>query len=312
MDVVCAGILVTDVVAKPVVKFPEEGKLELVKEMRLHLGGCASNTAVDLAKLGVSTGVIGKIGRDAFGNFLIKTMQSNGLNMGGIKKDDKLNTSVTMVFVLPDGERSFIHYLGSNSTFCEKDMDYKFIKKAKIFYMAGFFLLPALEGKPIGNILKKVKQMGMTTVLDTAWDSRGNWYRAIKFAFPYTDFFLPSYEEARMISKESNPQKIGEFFLDEGVKIVGIKMGAKGSFLKTKNFEKYIPPFKINQVDATGAGDAFVAGFLAGLVKKWELEKCAELANAVGALATTGVGTTAGVKSMKETLKFIASQRKKS
>lgn len=305
MDVVCAGILVADVVARPVKKFPEMGKLELAPEMGLHLGGCASNTGIDLAKLGISTGIIGKVGKDGFGDFLINEMRKYGLDTKGVKRDVELNTSGTMVFVLPDGERSFIHYIGANSKFTEKDIDYNLVKKAKIFYVAGFFLLPALEGKPIGRILKKVKQMGVTTALDTAWDSRGVWYKAIKFAFPYVDYFLPSIEEAKMISGRNTPDQICKFFLDKGVEIVGLKMGSRGSYLKTKDVAMEIPPFKVKPVDATGAGDAFVAGFLAGLVKNLSLKKCAQLANAVGALATTGVGATSGVKTMAETSKFM-------
>jgi len=309
MNVCCMGILVADIVARPVDKFPEEGKLELVKEMGLHIGGCATNTSTDLAKLGISTGVIGKVGRDGFGDFVIKQMSNCGLNIGGVKRDAKLNTSGTMVFVLPDGERSFIHYFGANSTLDDKDVDYSFVKKARIFHVAGFFLLPALEGKPIANIFRKVKQMGITTSFDTAWDSRGRWLKAIKLAFPYVDFFLPSIEEAKKISGKENPDKIGQFFLDRGVKVVALKMGPAGSYLKTKNISMKIAPFKVKTVDGTGAGDAFVAGFLAGLVKKWPLEKCAEFANAVGALAATKVGATSGVRTTEETLKFIKTRR---
>jgi sugar/nucleoside kinase (ribokinase family) len=305
MDVICMGILVADVAARPVNKFPDKGKLELVKEMGLHVGGCAANTGTDLAKLGISTGIIGKVGKDGFGDFLIEEVSKAGIDTKGVKRDSYTNTSATMVIVLPDGERSFIHYLGANATMSEKNVDYKFVKKAGIFYVAGFFLLPALEGKPIARILQRVKQMGITIAFDTAWDSRGRWYKAIKYAFPYMDYFLPSFEEAKMISGESHPDKIGQFFLDKGVKVVALKMGSDGSYLKTKNMAIKIPPFKVKPVDANGAGDAFVAGFLAGLVKKWTLEKCVKFANAVGALATTKVGATAGVKTMKETLKFM-------
>ncbi|OIN96371.1 hypothetical protein AUJ66_06470 [Candidatus Desantisbacteria bacterium CG1_02_38_46] len=303
------GILVADVVARPVDKFPQRGRLELSDEMGLHVGGCASNTGIDLAKLGISTGVIGKVGKDGFGDFLIEQMHKFGLDTKGVKRDMRFNTSGTMVFVSSDGERTFIHYLGANSTLIDTDVDYSLVKKAKIFHIAGFFLLPSLEGKPIARIFKKVKQMGITTTLDTAWDSRGRWFKAIKFAFPYVDFFLPSIEEAKMISQEKDPDRIGQFFLDRGVNVVALKMGPAGSYLKTKDISMRVPPFKIVPVDGTGAGDAFVAGFLAGLVKKWPLEKCAEFANAVGALAAIKVGATAGVRTMRETLKFMKTKR---
>ncbi|PIV57410.1 carbohydrate kinase [Candidatus Desantisbacteria bacterium CG02_land_8_20_14_3_00_49_13] len=305
MDVVCCGIIVADVVARPVRKFPQRGKLELSDEMGLFVGGCATNTAIDLAKLGISTGVMGKVGKDGFGDFVISEMRRHGLNIRGVKRDPGLNTSGTMVFVLPDGERSFIHYFGANSTFGEKDVDYNFIKGAKIFNVAGFFLLPAMEGKPIANVFRKVKQMGITTTFDTAWDSRGRWLKAIKHAFPYVDVFLPSLAEAKMISGESEPDRICRFFLDRGVKTVGLKMGPKGSYLKTKDIKMYVPPYKVKSIDGTGAGDAFVSGFLAGMVRNWPFEKCIKLANAVGALATTKVGATSGVSSMRDALEIM-------
>lgn len=309
MDIVCMGIIVADVVARPVKKFPEKGKLELTEEMSLHIGGCASNTAIDLAKLGISTGIIGKVGNDGFGDFVLKEMHKHGVNIKGVKRDVKSNTSGTMVFVLPDGERSFIHYFGANSTLSNRDIDYNFIKGAKIFNLGGFFLLPGLEGRPVANIFRKVKQMGITTSLDTAWDSRGRWLKAIKYAFPYVDLFLPSIAEASMISGEENPDSICQFFLDRGVKVVALKMGSRGSYLKTRDMKMFIPPFKVKAIDGTGAGDAFVAGFLAGMVKGFSLEECARFANAVGALATTKIGATSGVISMKETLRFMKQDR---
>lgn len=127
-----------------------------------------------------------------FGDFLIEEMNKIGIDTRGVKRDPDINTSGTMVFVLPDGERSFIHYFGANATLDEKDVNYDFIKKARIFYVAGFsFFLHSRENQ-LEEYLKKVKQMGITTAFDTAWDSRGRWFEAIKFAFPYVDYFLPN------------------------------------------------------------------------------------------------------------------------
>ncbi len=101
MDVLCLGILVADVVAKPIEEMPGKGKLQLVDAMELHTGGCASNTGYALSKLGISTGLMGKVGTDGFGDFVVNYMRDSGLDIRGIKRTSSVNTSGTMVRVSP-------------------------------------------------------------------------------------------------------------------------------------------------------------------------------------------------------------------
>jgi sugar/nucleoside kinase (ribokinase family) len=82
-------------------------------------------------------------------------------------------------------------------------------------------------------------------------------------------------------------------------------MGSKGSYVRAKNEEVYVPRYQVTPVDAVGAGDAFAAGFITGLLKGWDLEMTAKFANAVGALCVTAIGATTGVRSLEETLKFM-------
>ncbi|MEA3421800.1 MAG: carbohydrate kinase family protein, partial [Acidobacteriota bacterium] len=105
---------------------------------------------------------------------------------------------------------------------------------------------------------------------------------------------------------KKSPEEITSFLLKYGIKIVGLKMGKKGCFL-CKQGEKgtYIPAFPVKAVDTTGAGDAWVAGFLTGFIKGWPLEKIGSFANGVGALSTLSFGAVGGVKSIEETLKFM-------
>src|SRR5436190_5295315 len=114
-EVVCLGILVADVVGKPVDNWPERGKLNLVDRMELHTGGCATNTGIALAKIGIDTAVIGKVGDDGFGDFMVSQLQKYGIQAEGVVRDKETATSATMVMVHSDGERSFIHYIGANA-----------------------------------------------------------------------------------------------------------------------------------------------------------------------------------------------------
>jgi len=305
MDVLCLGIFVADIVAKPIEDMPGKGKLALVDTMELHTGGCASNTGYALNKLGISTGLMGKVGTDGFGDFFVNYMRNAGLDIRGIKYSITANTSATMVMVSADGERTFFHYLGANAELNYNDVDFNIVKEAKILHIAGSFLMPSFDGEPASRVLKQAREWGITTSLDTAWDSKGNWLNVLEPCLQHLDIFMPSIEEARMITGKEDPSEIAEFLLSYGIKTVALKMGERGSYVRTPDWELYLPVYKVETVDATGAGDAFAAGFLAGVAKGWSYKDAARLGNAVGACCVTAIGSSAGIKNMDETLEFM-------
>ena len=305
MDVLCLGIFVADIVAKPIEDMPGKGKLALVDTMELHTGGCASNTGYALNKLGISTGLMGKVGTDGFGDFFVNYMRNAGLDIRGIKYSITANTSATMVMVSADGERTFFHYLGANAELNYNDVDFNIVKEAKILHIAGSFLMPSFDGEPASRVLKQAREWGITTSLDTAWDSKGNWLNVLEPCLQHLDIFMPSIEEARMITGKEDPSEIAEFLLSYGIKTVALKMGERGSYIRTPDWELYLPVYKVKTFDATGAGDAFAAGFLAGVAKGWNYKDAARLGNAVGACCVTAIGSSAGIKNMDETLEFM-------
>lgn len=306
IDVVCLGIMVADVMAKTIEKIPGPGKLEIFDQMELHPGGCATNTSIGLSKLGIKTRAIGKVGKDIFGNFLIKVLEKHNVDTSGIAYSQKRGTSFSFAMINREGERSFLHYTGADEDLHLKDINFKLIKDARILHIAGFNLMPGFDGEPIAKVLKRAKKDGITTSLDTAWNSRvKNWKEIIKPSLPYLDIALPSIEEAKMFTGKEEKEEIADFLLKFGVKIVGLKMGERGCYIKTKKEEFWIPSYPVKAIDTSGAGDAFVAGFLAGIIKGWNLQKTGKFANAVGALCVQAIGCTTGVKNMDETLAFM-------
>jgi sugar/nucleoside kinase (ribokinase family) len=305
-DVLCLGIMVADLVARPLVEMPARGRLTLVDQMELHTGGCAVNAGSGLAKMGMSVGVMGKVGTDGLGDFIISQLEKRGIDTRGVRRDAVANTSGTMVMVEPDGERRFVHYIGANAAFKIEDVNWDLIKDARILHVAGSLVLPGIDGEPTAEILRRSKEMGVITSLDTVWDAKGRWMSLIAPCLPYVDYFLPSLEEARQMTPgRETPAEIAELFLSYGVKVVGLKMGEKGCYIRTADQELQLPVYDVQTIDATGAGDAFVAGFLAGVIKGWDLERTALLANAVGALCVTAIGTIAGFRTWEETLEFM-------
>lgn len=310
MDVLSLGIYVVDVLGRPIDQFPEKGKLALFEELEIHTGGCANNTAIALARLGISAGAMGKVGGDAFGDLILQTLADNDVDTVGMRQDANSSTSFTFVAVASDGERTFYHYIGANGELCEVDLNWEIIKRAKILHIAGALVMPRFDGAPMANVLREAKALGITTSLDTAYDATGKWMEILEPCLPYVDMFMPSIVEAQYLTGLSEHREITQFLRNNyGIHTIIIKMGENGSYASTPEAEHFAPAYPVNAVDATGAGDAYVAGFLAGTLMDWDLKSTAELASATGAACVTAIGTTAGIQNLEETLKIVASHR---
>jgi len=314
IDVACIGILVADVIAKPVDSIPKPGLLERIDSIAIYSGGCAMSAGIDMSKIGLRTAVLGKVGNDSFGSFLCGELEKYNVETAGIAIDRNIQSSASVVISASNGERSFLHVVGANGTFCYDDINWDIIEDSRIVFVAGTMLMDAFDGADCARVLKKCKEMGKTTVLDTAWDSKGRWMNVLKPCMPYIDVFMPSIDEAiELAGGEKDPAKIADIFFDLGVRQVVIKLGSQGCYLReTKEAEGVvIPCFKVKAVDTTGAGDSFCAGFLSGMAKGLSFTECGRFANAVGAHCVQAMGASTGIRSYEEIQEFIRKQEKK-
>ena len=307
----CIGVICTDVIVRHVNELPEKGKLMPVNSISLQSGGCANNMAIDLKVMGVDVSLLGVIGNDGFGQYLKTNYSKYGVNTDGLKMLDGVDTSSSIVISSSDGERSFWHCFGSNAALKDSDIDFDIVKSLDIISVMGTNLMPKFDGEPTAKVLKRCKEMGKITTLDNAWDASGRWLKLVEPALPYIDYYMPSIEEASLIAGKTEVEDICDFFLDKGVKTAIIKMGDKGSYIKNKDINEFLPSYKVKAVDTNGAGDSFCAGFVCGLANDWDLEKCAKFGNAVGALMVMSVGATGGAKPMAEVLQFLNERESK-
>ena len=170
--------------------------------------------------------------------------------------------------------------------------------------------MPSFDGKPMANVLRTAKTLGITTSLDTAYDATGKWMEVLEPCLPYVDIFMPSIVEAQHLTGLSDYKEISQFLRgDYGINTIVIKMGEDGSYATTPEREHFAPSYPVDVVDATGAGDAYAAGFLAGTLMGWDLKATAELASATGAACVTAIGTTAGIQNLEEILKISDQHR---
>ena len=304
-DVACLGIMVADALGRPIDTIPDKARLQLFDEMELHTGGCAVNTGIALAKLGMSVSIVGKVGEDGFGDFLVNEITKHGGDTAGVVRDKAASTSFTFIMIASDGERRFLHTMGANATFCIDDVNMDIVKRAKLLHVAGSYLMSTFDGEQTAEVLKQAKAAGVTTSLDTAFNDRTkDWSGMMAPSLPHLDYFLPSIEEAERISGQSKPADMARFFRDKGCKVAGIKCGREGCYVLSDDVEVAFPIYKVDTVDCSGAGDSWVAGFLTGVLKGWPLDRAAQFGNATAAHCVQAIGCTAGVKSLDEILAF--------
>ena len=310
-DVTCVGIITADVLVRPVEKLPEKGLLGAVDRIELQAGGCAANAAIALARLGIKTGLIAKTGTDSFSRFVLSEISGNKVDVSGIFQDQHVQTSASVVPISRDGERTVLHCFGANAEFTYNDINYELIKASKILFIAGTFLLPAFDGAGATCLLKKASRDKILCCLDTAWDPSGKWMDTLGDCLPYLDWFMPSYDEAVMLSGEKSPEMIAQTFINRGVKNVIIKMGADGCYVKpNEGSGMMVPAFTgIPVVDTSGAGDSFCAGFLAGLTRGRSVLESINFGHAVGAHCVMKMGTTTGIPSFEKIEEFIRGQK---
>jgi len=305
MDVICLGLITCDITAKPVTPDVMQKDLSMVDSVNMSNGGDALNVAINFSIIGGSSGIIGKIGNDEFGRFLLKTAEKKKVDTRGVKVVDGVGTAICIVLVQPDGERNFAYYNGAGGLLSENDIDYGIIKEAKILAIGGACLLPGLDGWGLANVLRRAQELGVKTAVDVSGDLDMASIEKLEYSLPYVDIFIPSYNQACYLTGGNEPGEISVKLHKLGVKLIVVKMGKDGCFISSQEGIVHIPAYDVKVVDTTGAGDSFVSGFLTGYSRGWPLYDCGRFANAAGAICVQEIGTTVGMKPFGEILKFI-------
>lgn len=303
MDVLCAGIVVADAIASPVDHIPEPGVVNLVDSVQLATGGCALSTATALARLGVRTAVCGRVGRDLLGRVLLEEAASRGLDTHGLHPCDEL-TSASLVLDRSDGERTFLHNPGASGALTSEDVERAVERtRPRLLHIGGALVMPALDGEPLAEALAAARAAGIATSLDPVHDATGRWDR-LHAALPHLDAICPNLTEARGITGRHTPAECAAWLRAGGVEKVAIKLGRDGAYALDEASAEHVPPFAVRAKDETGAGDAFAAGLIYGLLRNWPLRRAVRLGNAVGALSTTAVGATTALPDLQTALGF--------
>ena len=314
IQVYCSGNIVADVQAKPLTQLLPTDQVAIVDEIELILGGNASNAATCLARVGVATAVIGRIGADFFGQFVRNTLAEGGVDTTMMRTDPTAKTAATVAAIDPEGKRRCAHVPGATTNFTGADFDWSLIEQnlarrqgnePVFLHFSSFFLLPGFDGQSTAAVLQQARRLALRTSLDVCWDPHGRWATDLLPCLPYCDFVFPNETEAHQITGCQTPDDMAQWFIDHGAKAAVIKLGPEGCLVKSATERIRIPGFAVDVVDATGAGDAFAGGFLAGQVWQWDLERTARFACALAAISVTGFGVTQALRSKEQVLALM-------
>jgi len=303
------GILVADHLCDPIERLPEAGQLVLCERLPLSIGGCASNAAVDLARLGVSVSVAGCVGRDAFGRFVLDSLQAAGVDVRDVRQLDGVETSGTLILNVRGQDRRFIHAFGANAHLRAEHIPIDRVRAGKVFYVGGYLLMPSLEPDGLAALFRQARAAGVKTVLDVVLPDPGDHWSKLAGVLAETDVFLPNQDEAASITGHSDPVQQAERFLAAGVRTVVITCGAQGSVLVSDNERLRAPAYPVEYRGGTGSGDAFDAGFIAGMIAGEDAAGCLRWGSAVGASCVRSVSATDSVFTRAEAEAFMREHR---
>jgi len=308
VDVVCLGILVADIFGNPIACLPAAGELALLDRYLLSVGGCAANTAADLRRLGRTTSVLGKVGNDLFGQFVLQDLQRLGVETSFIRRSETHPTSCTFIVNVRGQDRRYIHCFGANADFSIGDIDVGVLDGARGLYVGGYLAMPAFRPEHLVGLFQGAKQRGLITALDVVIPAGApSPLEDIRQALLYTDLFLPNKDEAHALTGRSDPREQAEIlarFNPQGT--IVITQGGGGALARRGSEILRAGAFKVESIDESGSGDAFDAGFLVGMLEGWSLEGTLRFASALGASCTRALGCHEGVFHFEEALAFVA------
>ena len=250
-------------------------------------GDSAANTMSGLARLGAKSGFLTMMGNDEMGQFFTNEMTRTGVEMLALKSDTPTGRVIAMV--TPDGERTFATCLGASIELSPDDIKPELFDNWDIFYIEGYLVAnPDMLRKAISS----AKDKGLKIAIDLASYNVVEESRdfLLELVNNYVDIVFANEQEALALTG-MEPEK-ALHYIAERCEIAVVKIGAKGAYIQRGNEIVTIPPMKADVVDTTGAGDMWAAGFLAGLVKGENLQKCGMM----GAIVAKNIIEVMGAK----------------
>ena len=310
-DVLFIGTAIVDAILKGFDPQPVSATGYRADSCSLHAGGEAVNGAIAAAKLGMKTAILCALGKDAAGNMIEAELAANGVDTSRIVRSADHPTPVTTMFVAEDGSRRSITNKAHRYNFHpERYADA--MTDAGAVVLGSLFRAPFDDPDVVRTIAAAAREKGVPVFADTKLPNFTKLrLEDLADSLPLIDCITPNEDEARYYSGEDDPEKMADVFLDAGVGSVIVKLGGKGCLLKNKEKKLYLPACPIDAVDASGAGDNFLAGYVSEILRGSSVDRALIFANACGAICTTAVGACTALQDRQQVLEFIKEMSEK-
>lgn len=297
-DILVIGSLNADLVVRAP-RFPAPGETISGEDLAIIPGGKGANQAVAAARQGASVDMVGRVGNDSFGPTLIQNLQKNNVDTAHVKTDSSASGTAIIV-VDASGQNSIVLSPGANGKVTPADV-------ASVSFQDVYMLLLQLE-IPLKSVIRAAslaRQNGLRVILNPA-PAR----QLPDSLLADVDILVPNESELQLLTDipvtgTASAETAAQVLLEKGVKTVIVTLGKKGALLVTPEQTQHVPAFEVSVVDTTAAGDAFIGGLAAALLKGRSLEEAVRYGNASGALAATKFGAQPSLPTRDEVEKLM-------
>ena len=299
-DILVVGSINADLVVRTP-HFPQPGETISGEDLQIIPGGKGANQAVAAARHGSQVSMLGRVGRDGFGDLLLDNLRSNNVDSRFVQRDDA-STGTAIIVVAENGQNSIVLSPGANAQVSHVDLN---------TYSASF---------PTGGLLLLQLEIPSQTVVMAAAQAKEHNMRVILNPAPakelpeglvsWSDFIIPNETELSLLTGVKvddlrSAEQAAKRLLERGAQNVIVTLGANGALIVNKEIIKHIPSFKVDVVDTTAAGDAFIGGFASALLQDKSLEMAVRYGCACGALAATKFGAQPSLPTKEEVERLI-------
>ena len=295
-DVIGFGALNVDMLFK-VDKLASAEEESFIEDYKEACGGSAANTIVGLARLGYKVGFIGKVANDREGKMQLDCFKAEGVDTSGVVEAPKGRSGSVMGFVDRKGARALYINSGVNDLVEPREIKYEYVSQTKLLHLSSFVGEKSFRAQK--KLLSALPE-GVEISFDPGSLYAQKGFAVIEPILRNSHVLMPNAIELEQLTGEENYRKGADFMIAMGVKIVAVKLGSKGCYVTDGNEKLSVEPFKVKAIDTTGAGDAFDAGFLYGLIQNKSLYECGQLGNFVASRSVIAMGARAGLPYAKD------------